>query len=40
MKFRDKIVAVQDTAAKKVNRACPAFSGDLDPYLLKLGGDL
>tara|TARA_B100000700_G_C14455009_1_gene583411 strand:- start:120 stop:491 length:372 start_codon:yes stop_codon:yes gene_type:complete len=40
IKFKKKIIDVQDAATKRVSRACPEFIGDVDKYLLSLGGDL
>jgi hypothetical protein len=42
IKFRDKIVNIQDNATQKVSKECPQFviGGDMDKYLLELGGDL
>ena len=37
--FVKKITDVQDGATKRVSKACPQFVGDLDKYLLTLGGD-
>ena len=40
IKFKQKIIDVQDAATRRVSRACPEFIGDVDKYLLSLGGDL
>ena len=40
IKFKKKIIDIQDEATRRVSRACPEFVGDVDEYLLGLGGDL
>ena len=37
--FVKNITDVQDGATKRVTKACPEFVGDIDRYLLALGGD-
>jgi len=38
-KFQKKIVGIQDMSTKNVSSACPQFVGDIDKYLLEIGGD-
>ena len=40
LQFKKKIIDVQDAATARVSKACPQFFGNIDPYLLKLAGDL
>ena len=40
IEFKKKIIDIQDGATRKVSAVCPKFIGDLDKYLLKLGGDV
>ena len=38
-KFTKKITDIQDQTTKRVSAVCPKFKGNLDSYLLQLGGD-
>ena len=38
-KFKKEISAIQDAATQKATKACPAFAGELNSYLLEIGGD-
>ena len=38
--FKNKIIAVQEMATKKVSSICPQFVGEIDKYLLTLAGDV
>jgi len=40
LEFKKKIINIQDDSTKKVSSLCPEFIGHVDPYLLKIGGDL
>ena len=40
IKFKKKIIDIQDEATQRVSKACPEFVGDVDEFLLGLGGDL
>tara|TARA_B100001123_G_scaffold446946_1_gene602951 strand:- start:2030 stop:2416 length:387 start_codon:yes stop_codon:yes gene_type:complete len=40
LKFKKKIIDIQDNATKTVSRICSEFTSDIDKYLLRLGGDL
>ena len=40
IEFKNKIKSIQDSAAKKVTQSCPQFTGNVDKYLLKIGGNL
>ena len=40
IKFKQKIIDIQDKSTRRVSKACPDFLGDIDKYLLKMGGDL
>lgn len=40
IEFKNKIKSIQDSAAKKVTKSCPQFTGNVDKYLLKIGGNL
>ncbi len=40
IKFTKKITDIQDQSTKKVSRACPKFTGNIDKELLRLGGDV
>ena len=40
IKFKQKIIDIQDKSTRRVSKACPDFLGDIDEYLLKVGGDL
>jgi len=39
LEFQKKIVEIQDKSTKAVTKACPQFVGDVDKYLLRIGGD-
>ena len=39
LKFQKKIVDIQDKSTKAVTKVCPQFVGDVDKYLLRIGGD-
>jgi len=39
LEFQKKIVDIQDKSTKAVTKACPQFVGDVDKYLLRIGGD-
>ena len=38
--FEKKITFAQDYATTNVSKICPQFFGDVDPFFLKLAGDL
>ena len=40
VQFKKKIIDIQDAATTRVSKQCPQFFGDIDQYLLKIGGDL
>ena len=40
IKFKKKIIDIQDEATRRVSKVCPEFVGDVDEFLLGLGGDL
>lgn len=40
LEFAKRITDIQDTATRKVSQLCPQFTGKMDEYLLKLGGDM
>jgi len=40
LKFKKKIIDIQDGATKKVSKMCPQFIGDGDIELLQLAGDI
>jgi len=39
LKFKKTIIDIQDEATKRVSNACPQFTGNINKYLLELGGD-
>ena len=40
IKFKKKITDIQDAATRNVSKKCPQFTGDIDKFLLELGGDV
>ena len=40
VKFKQKILRIQDKATKKVSRECPDFAKHIDKELAKIGGDM
>ena len=40
IKFKNKIINIQEIATKRVSGICPQFVGDIDKYLLLLAGDI
>ena len=40
IKFKKKITDIQDAATRNVSKQCPQFTGDVDKFLLELGGDV
>ena len=39
LKFKKTITDIQDKATKRVTKACPKFTGNINNFLLELGGD-
>ena len=39
LELKKRVTDIQDQATRKVATACPKFVGDVDQYLLKVGGD-
>ena len=39
LKFKKTITDIQDQVTKRVTKACPQFTGNINNFLLELGGD-